>query len=110
MSNKVNKQIKIKVHLNVYFPKRIEHFKNTKDNWYDNYKGNQVILTYHGIINPYVLDSNKFIYRVSVWGNDDLGIDKDFNNHLEAKQLFNKINSLKYVNKQDLLDLGMEYF
>jgi len=110
MSNKVNKQIKIKAHLNVYFPKKIEHFKNTKDDFHGNYKSNQVKVIYHGCINPYKLNPNEFIYRTSVWGNDDLGIMKDFDNHLDAKRLFNTINSLKYVNKQDLLDLGMEYF
>lgn len=110
MSNKRNKQLNKELYKNIYFPKKIEHFKNTKDDFHGNYDGNQVKVIYHGIINPYKLNPKEFIYRTSVWGDDDLGIIKDFDNHLDAKRLFNKINNFKYVNKQDLLDLGMEYF
>lgn len=101
---------KVKEKLDFKFPKRIVHFKKTKDDWSPNFDNNQVKLSYHGVINPYVNDPTKFVYRVSVWGNDDLGIDKDFDNHLDAKRLFNVIDSMKYVNKADLLNLGMEYF
>jgi hypothetical protein len=108
---------KIKKFNDFDFPKRIEHFKNTKDNWYGNYNGNQVKLIYHGVINPYIMSrfnknekDKKFTYRVSVWGNDDTGMFKDFDNHLDAKRMFNKIDSMKYVNKEDVLNLGLEYF
>lgn len=103
-----NKRVKTFREFN--FPKRIEHFKNTQDDWHGNYNGNQVKLTYHGVINSYIKDESKFIYRVSVWGNDDLGMDKDFDNHLDAKRLFNQIDAMKYVNKEDMLKLGLEYF
>ena len=106
----LNHVMKKKIKLDFIFPKRVVHFKNTKDYWAPNYNKNQVKLSYHGVINPYVQDITKFVYRVSVWGADDLGMDRDFDNHLDAKKLFNKIDSLKYVNKDILLDLGLKYF
>lgn len=35
-----NKRVKTFIEFN--FPKRIEYFKNTQDNWHGNYNGNQV--------------------------------------------------------------------
>ena len=39
-----------------------------------------------------------------------LGMNKDFDNHLDAKRLFNQIDAMKYVNKEDMLKLGLQYF
>lgn len=91
------------------FPKRIEHFKNTKDDWYPNYPNNQVRLTYHSCINSYKPES-EWVYRVSVWGNDDFGIDRDFKDPMEAKRMFNKLDAMKFINHQDLYDLGFTRF
>lgn len=96
--------------LDFVFPKRITHMKNTKDWWAPNYPKNQVRLSYHGVINPYLREINKFVYRVSVWGGDDMGMDRDFDNHLDAKRCFNQLDSLKYVNVQDCLEAGLNYF
>jgi hypothetical protein len=91
------------------FPKRIEHFKNTKNDWYPNFPNNQVKLIYHSCINSYKPES-EWVYRVSVWGNDDFGIMKDFRTHEEAKKVFNELDTLSYINHSDLYDRGFERF
>jgi len=50
------------------------------------------------------------VYRVSVWGNDDFGMDRDFTTHLEAKKMFNQLDRMSYINQKDLFDLGFERF
>jgi hypothetical protein len=77
--------------------------KSTEDDWYGNFENNTVKLTYH----PQLADGK---YRVSIWGNDDFGIDKDFDSPAEAEEVFCKLKIKKVINKNDLYALGFENF
>lgn len=78
-------------------------FKNTDDDWHGNYPNNQVKLQYIG-----KLTDGKF--RVAVWGNDDFGIDKDFNKEQDAVTVFSELTLKDKINHKDLYDLGFANF
>lgn len=82
---------------------RAEVFKDTDDEWYPCYPNNQVKLTFHGQISDGT-------YRVSAWGNDDFGIDKDFETEIEAFNVFQDLESQQKINHKDLYDLGFKRF
>jgi hypothetical protein len=103
------------------FPRSIACVKNTQDDFYPNFNKNQVILKFHSCINSYekyigtgrkkrLNESFQAIYRVSVWGGDDTGMDIDFDNPEEAKKLFNELKVLKYLNVDTLRKCGLKYF
>lgn len=50
-------------------------------------------------------------YRVCVWGNDDLGMERDYasTEFAEAEQMFHDVIGLDRVNKQTLTDMGFVY-
>ena len=50
-------------------------------------------------------------YRVCVWGNDDLGMERDYasTEFAAAEQMFHEVIALDRVNKQTLTDLGFVY-
>ncbi|MGL1886291.1 MAG: hypothetical protein OCD76_07230 [Reichenbachiella sp.] len=52
------------------------------------------------------------MYRVCVWGEDDLGLEKDFTtpNPEEAIKLFDKIQKLKNVTISGVESLGLRRF
>jgi hypothetical protein len=77
-------------------------FKNTNDDWCGNYENNQVKLMYIGKLSDGT-------FRVAVWGNDDLGIEKDFKDESDAKSVFNILKERPIINKQDLFDLQFIY-
>lgn len=79
--------------------KQTKIYKKTNDDWYPNVNTNEVILEYIG-----KLISNKF--RVACWGNDDFGIEKDFETEIEAINVFKKLKLKKVINHQDLYNLG----
>lgn len=83
--------------------KRTEIFKLTNDDWYPNYEDNRVKLIYNG-----KLSDGKF--RVSCWGNDDFGIDRDFELEQDAINMFNRLEKYLLINHQDLYDLGFTNF
>lgn len=97
---------------------RVYCFKLTSDDWYSEYKISKdvryenakfVCVTFHGNLNAY--DSTmKPVYRTSVWGNDDTGIDKDSEIESEAFELYLDLCSLKNVTKEYCLKRGMNYF
>jgi len=78
-------------------------FKKTKDNWCGNYYNELVKLTFHGNISPY---QETPIYRVSIWGNDNMGMEFDTNNELTAQGIFQQVIGLEYVNRADLIKLN----
>ena len=83
--------------------KRTEIYKKTNDNWYPNYNTNEVKLKYIG-----KLSDGKF--RVACWGNDDFGINKDFETEIEAIDMFEKLKLKEFINHKDLYDLGFTNF
>ena len=90
---------------------RLVAMKRTQDNWHPNYNKHYVKVTFHGNICGY--DKTLIpCYRVSVWGNDDFGMDRDFEKEWEAKDMFRKITTrkLKFVNVEYLESLLFNIF
>lgn len=75
--------------------------KPTQDDWYSNdiINGQKVV-----IVSCLGLITND--YRVCVWGNDDYGLEKDYSSRGEAIQIYRQIKRWKFVNKQNLKDIG----
>lgn len=90
---------------------RYSVYKTTTDNWCGNY---QIITPYsttelvevkfHGnIASP---NESVPYYRVSVWGNDDLGMEFDCDNEREANTIFMQVIGLESVTFKNLKSLG----
>lgn len=77
-----------------------EIFKKTTDEWYPNFPNDEVEVSF--------LYLNDGTFRVCVWGNDDFGMELDFESLIEAEDIFDKILDMDIVNKQDLYNLGFE--
>ncbi|MCB0743279.1 MAG: hypothetical protein KDC67_05200 [Ignavibacteriae bacterium] len=85
-------------------------YKRTNDNWYPSfelksYYDNKCLLVLVSLIeinNPNI----SFKYKVSAWGNDDLGLEKYFSDKNYAYDMFFKVISLEYVDIGTLIDLG----
>ena len=75
----------------------------TTDQWYGNWNDKFVKLIYNG-----KLDDGSF--RVSCWGTDDFGIDKDFNTEREAIEIFKFLQNSGNITQQALYDLGFSNF
>lgn len=82
---------------------RKEIFKRTNDDWYGNFNYKYCKLKYIGKL----LDGK---FRVAVWGNDDFGIDKDFDTEAEAIEMFTRLEAYPLINHQNLYDLGFTNF
>ncbi len=114
----MNKQSikKLKQEFAKQLSQRVEVLKETDDDWHgsyvypDWYKGVQnqgfVKVSFHGNI---AVPGNDPMWRVSAWGNDDLGMDIDFKTEAEATEMFLTVISLNKVNKQQLRDLGFNF-
>lgn len=101
--------------------KPIRAFKLTDDDWSpchylgDYYKGHKpltVKLVEVSFLQFISTPSNPDPgYRVCVWGNDDLGMERDYaSNEFElANQMFHEVIALERVNKQDLTARGFVY-
>lgn len=83
---------------------RCEVYKETTDDWCPNFHGNLVEVTFHGNITRPKQDIP--VYRVSVWGNDDLGMEFDTEDEKTALTIFMQVIGLKYVTFVDLKQLG----
>jgi hypothetical protein len=88
---------------------RVEVFKRTQDDWYGNYKvaGDQRVsdLVEVTFMNLYP-GSESPAWRVCVWGNDDFGLERDFDNEAWAWNIFLQVIGMEFVNQQGLRDLG----
>jgi len=94
---------------------RIEVLKPTQDDWHGSYiidgyhKGVKnpmlVEVTFHGNIMSYDPELTP-IWRTSVWGNDDCGMEYDCASEAEAWNMFLQVISMKHVNRKDLNELG----
>ena len=79
--------------------------KFTQDEWY----GNSTKL--HNGKPTRTVEVSEHLYndgtgRISIWGNDDFGLEKEYNTHEEAKATFDIIKKMEYVNIQPLKDMG----
>lgn len=75
--------------------------KRTQDNWYPNYPNGKVQLSLLRLRGC----PDKRNWRVCVWGYDDFGLERDFNSLAEAQPIFEKLERLSVLNKQDCYDL-----
>ena len=89
---------------------RVEVFKRTRDNWYGNYQvvgdcrvSDLVEVSFVKLL-PYEED-NRLNWRVCVWGNDDCGMEKDFEKEAEAWNVFLQVIGLEYVDRADLIKM-----
>lgn len=77
----------------------IHHFKcrvKTTDNWYPNFPEDEVELTLH-IPDIEMIGKVQWCYhfRVSVWGNDDMGMKRDFFSQEDLHSALNLYHVLK---------------
>jgi hypothetical protein len=100
-------------------PYRHERLKPTSDNWYpsfwdseEEYEFNREIDGCGGYCRVSIgpLDFARTGWRVAAWGNDDFGIDKDFNSFDEAMVLYNFLLDCSIVNHQTCFNQGMTPF
>ena len=83
--------------------------KDTQEEWFPCFPNDQVEVSLHDISSP--ADGQFTQWRVSVWGNDDHGLCRDFgNDEWAAIQIYEKIVSQQYVNHDFLYELGLESF
>jgi hypothetical protein len=78
--------------------------KLTQDNWCPNYLDRYVEVTYIENISP--PGKKKKISRVCVWGEDDCGMEMDFEDKKVALKIFMNVMEMKFVNMRELKDLG----
>lgn len=75
--------------------------KPTNDNWYGNFPNNMVELGFHSF-------RREKSHWVSVWGNDDFGMQSKNLSKGKARRLYRKLKSLKVINQQMLRELGFK--
>ena len=88
---------------------RIEVYKYTSDNWcpsfeLDNPYGKGELLVRVSTM-PLMTDGDDR-YRVCVWGEDDMGMERDFPDSVDAADMFNRVLRLKDVTMSSLESLG----
>ena len=64
-----------------------------------------VEVTYHGNIVAYN-PGEPPVWRTSVWGNDDCGMEFDSPTESDAVEKFFQVISMQYVDRNDLIRLG----
>jgi len=82
---------------------RIECYKYTDDpSWHPCYP--------HNCVKLMIMSLTSGDFRVAVWGNDDFGMDYDFEKLIDAQNMFYQICLLEAVNKEILTNLGFTRF
>lgn len=92
--------------------RRISCFKPTSDDWYPCYKIANDQRHQGGFVEVALrtIDPEGKIYRVSIWGADDLGMDQDTSDPMEAQEWYNRVVNASIVSKKELLIWGFTYF
>ena len=89
--------------------KRVDVFKKTNDDWYPAFEmgGEKLVEVSFIQLTPW-LPVEERIWRVCVWGNDDCGMERDFNPNEEshAWSIFLNVIGEEYVDMKFLLSLG----
>ncbi len=95
---------------------RIEVLKQTQDDWYPSYRlhgwfhGQEDVMlvrvTFHGNITAHYDSPRAPVYRTSVWGADDCGMEFDSESEATCFNTFLQVIGLKYVNRDELKKLG----
>jgi len=81
----------------------IEVYKETSDCWYPNYHGNLVKVIFNKLL---TLPNEPEEWKVSVWGNDDFGMAKTFDNRNKAFECFIDVIKLKIIRYDELKETG----
>lgn len=96
--------------MGIIAPKRTKVFKVTRDDWYPSYfledhrKVMLVEVTYHGKLATF--NNSPPVWRTSVWGNDDCGMEIDCATEQEAWDKFVQVISMDYVDRVSLKAIG----
>lgn len=85
------------------YKKREEVLKSTTDNWYPNYENDKVMLMYVGLL----ADGD---FRVAAWGNDDFGIERDFDKEEDDYKMFLELKKKRVITKDGLYNLDFTNF
>ena len=89
---------------------RVDVFKRTQDDWYGNYRivGDQRVsdLVETSFMKLEPMNTGGPLWRVCVWGNDDCGVEKDFESETEAWNTFLQVIGLPFVNRSLLTAMG----
>lgn len=88
-----------------------ECLKQTDDNWCGSYQmdGKSFVKIKFGWTGPNPKIGNGK-YRVGVWGNDDFGMTKDFQNELDCVNMLLDVIQMPKVNIDILETMGFEIF
>lgn len=82
-------------------------FKETEDNWYPSFeiKGDA---RYKYLVEVSYLELSDGMWRVCVWGQDDMGMERDFEPYerMKAWEVFISIIEQHYVSYNFIKDLG----
>jgi hypothetical protein len=81
-------------------------YKETTDDWYPSYKCHNMLLVRVSLTQTGPTPPVDGEWRVCVWGADDCGMEKDFDDITVAAQCFLDVISLEFVNMKDLTDMG----
>lgn len=84
---------------------RVEQYKPTQDDWCPNFPNNTVVVS---LLTNMKFDG-KVWHRVSVWGNDDCGMEREFYTKAardEARRVYEEVIALPYVNMRTLKTMG----
>lgn len=94
---------------------RVQVLKPTQDDWYGSYtlegwyegveKQMFVQCIFNGNITAYD-PTLAPVWRTSVWGNDDCGMEVDCDTEAEAWVKFLQVIGMQFVNREDLTALG----
>lgn len=97
-----------------YTPERKTTMMPTLDDWYPNHKlENHPSGLVEGVQVSFIelmpFRNNPKLWRVCVWGNDDLGMERDYADRQEALAMYNLVTSWETVDKYTLTEQGFEY-
>lgn len=96
---------------------RISCFKKTDEDWFGNYKiendmrhkdEKYVHVSFFKLPKLYK-EEESVLFRVCVWGNDDLGMELDSTDELYLRQVYCDICLQETVNRDYLEQLGFQY-
>ena len=78
-----------------FLDNKSKHVKTNED-WYPSYDDNTIKVNFKHIV--------KNMYLISVWGDDDFGMEKYCDTRLEALEIYKKIDD--YITKKQLKFMG----
>lgn len=98
----------------VYKPERKTTMMPTLDEWCPNHKlENHPSGLTEGVQVSFIelmpFRNNPKLWRVCVWGNDDLGMERDYESRTDALAMYNQVIALDTVDKHELTTFGFVY-